>query len=320
MIDSLDGGSTGKVVQDAAGMKVKVSNDSSEMPSFDKDDVDVTGNPIIITLETKTEEQQDSVLLESAPEEENYNVARSTAVDVVPDAAEIPQGDWLVVEDEEGSKRNTKNRSNHGSRNPLTCLGQLVCLGNKQHPSQRQRRNNNTENMTNGEEQRHLMVPSKVHFMFGIISNVMSPDDEGEDDPQHRPYARMDDPKTARILNHYMKIMEQLLITKVLEDSKKSSVAYSSKFVRVSYDSKYPPYVRNMKADRRYQPPRKQTNHRRYLITAAVPVFVHNALIRDVKTVRNDVLETLRQAVKNGVFTNEAEVQNFEQDGVVKTA
>eukprot|EP00978_Attheya_sp_CCMP212_P005311 scaffold11851_cov58-Attheya_sp.AAC.3 len=32
-------------------------------------------------------------------------------------------------------------------------------------------------------------------------SNVMSPDDEGEDDPQHRPYARMEDPKTARILN-----------------------------------------------------------------------------------------------------------------------
>jgi hypothetical protein len=64
-------------------------------------------------------------------------------------------------------------------------------------------------------------------------------------------HASMDDPKTARILHHYMMITENV-VTKALADRDQGSMLYSSIFVRASYDPKYPPHVRKLKTDGKY--------------------------------------------------------------------
>jgi hypothetical protein len=54
-----------------------------------------------------------------------------------------------------------------------------------------------------------------------------------------------------------------------------------------------------------YEPPKKRKNLRRCLVTASVPVFAHYALMSDVKSIRNEIVESLRQAVASGIFTHE---------------
>eukprot|EP00978_Attheya_sp_CCMP212_P040722 scaffold225471_cov48-Attheya_sp.AAC.2 len=100
------------------------------------------------------------------------------------------------------------------------------------------------------------------------------------------------------------KITEQV-VTQALADRDQGSLSYSSIFVRASYDPKYPPHVRKLKTDEEYEPPKKRKNLRRCLVTASVPVFAHYALMSDVKSIRNEIVESLRQAVASGIFTHE---------------